>query len=777
MPDTPRQGLFPALIRNACLVASLVLHGMLVGVVMFAGADPAGSMVRRPPMRVFLEDRPGADPTAPTDIEQLPPVDELPPESVAPELESIDEIAPEEPSVELDRPKVSTLPEPEMPDFERGDEPDATPGARKPPADPILALLPGGRAEGDEGVTDPYAGRRNPQSKRALRDARGGSAQTAAAVSLGLEWLAAHQDDDGRWDPDGFARHDPADDRSPNTRFADAHGDEYEVGLTGLAALAFLGDGHTHREGDYKDNVSRAIDWIEKQQRPDGGIGQDERRRVDMYGHAIATLVLAEAAALTGDAKLAPPLRDAVAFIARAQSDSGGWNYFDSNNSIQGRDDTSVTGWQIMALVSARNAGVDPPKDIWLKALSHIESLTLADGRLRYANKGKYEYRRGSPLAAVGMTVRLLMGFDPGADIVRRASEALDEDRPGWDKLAHANIRDEPYVMHSMYGWYYGTLALSQVEGEVWRRWNRDLKSTLLENQSKQGSARGSWDPRGIWAMQQGGRIYSTALNVLNLEVYYRLLPLYRIGGSDVLIDPIAERWQDRPDVRRRLALVRLLGQLSTKRAAPLLGRIATDDRVPSVRLEALAQLASRDDDALYDTVETVWDKAGRDDRLAILTLVAGHDDVRILPLVVNAVVDRNGEVAQRAANLFADLTGRRVAGDLPVETDEEVAAMKDSLTGWIASTDRPLVSQRTMEVAGRVTAILPDQGKVMTDLGAADGIRKGMALRLLRGERVIGRCVIERVFAGGSVGRLEGPAPEAPQRGDNVVARVEGKE
>ena len=36
----------------------------------------------------------------------------------------------------------------------------------------------------------------------------------------------------------------------------------------------------------------------------------------------------------------------------------------------------------------------------------------------------------------------------------------------------------------------------------------------------------GSWDPSGPWG-RYGGRLYSTAISTLTLEVYYRLLPLY----------------------------------------------------------------------------------------------------------------------------------------------------------------------------------------------------------------------------------------------------------
>lgn len=75
----------------------------------------------------------------------------------------------------------------------------------------------------------------------AARGARrlGMTAGSEAAVNLGLKWLAQQQAPSGEW--------------------RDAHA----VGVTGLALLAFLGAGHTHRAtGPYQDTVQRGVDWL-----------------------------------------------------------------------------------------------------------------------------------------------------------------------------------------------------------------------------------------------------------------------------------------------------------------------------------------------------------------------------------------------------------------------------------------------------------------------------------------------------------------------------------
>ena len=82
----------------------------------------------------------------------------------------------------------------------------------------------------------------------------------------------------------------------------------------------------------------------------------------------------------------------------------------------------------------------------------------------------------------------------------------------------------------NFYYWYYGTLAMYQYGGKSWQEWNEQLRDKLIDAQSTSGDLAGSWDPRGPWG-SYGGRIFSTALATLSLEVYYRFLPLYQMGG------------------------------------------------------------------------------------------------------------------------------------------------------------------------------------------------------------------------------------------------------
>jgi hypothetical protein len=84
----------------------------------------------------------------------------------------------------------------------------------------------------------------------------------------------------------------------------------------------------------------------------------------------------------------------------------------------------------------------------------------------------------------------------------------------------------------NLYYWYYATLGMYQLQGDHWQRWNAAMQNTLVKRQRLDGDLAGSWDPDCLWG-GYGGRIYSTAVSALCLEVYYRYLPIYRVASQD----------------------------------------------------------------------------------------------------------------------------------------------------------------------------------------------------------------------------------------------------
>jgi hypothetical protein len=358
---------------------------------------------------------------------------------------------------------------------------------------------------------------------------RGGTSASERAVEASLRWLAFHQSPEGYWDADGFSSLCPngqkcagrsglvgVDEEGVNRLNAGINGD---AGVTGLSILAFLGAGYTHEEGQYADQVDRAISWLIRSQRSDGFLGAKATRYAQMYCHAIATYALAESLGMqadrTMDSRLRGPLKKAVAYIAAAQSrKDGGWRYVAGQKS-----DMSMFGWQLMALKSAEIAGIDVPqtsKDLMIKFLKD-RSMGQGKGLAAYRLlEPPYNLPASASMTAEALFCKQMMG--------------LSRDNPqSLEAVNFLKARIPNRQSEDIYYWYYGTLAMYQYGGEDWRAWNDALRDYLVQDQRTTGHATGSWDPKSPWG-QYGGRVFSTALSTLCLEVYYRFLPLYQIN-------------------------------------------------------------------------------------------------------------------------------------------------------------------------------------------------------------------------------------------------------
>lgn len=337
----------------------------------------------------------------------------------------------------------------------------------------------------------------------------GADEATERAVGAALGWLARAQSADGSWEPVryGGGREEFVLDEDRNRA-----GSRAETGITGLALLAFLGAGHTHRDGEYREVVQRGLQFLVGRQADDGNLGGLAQTYEFMYCHGMATLALGEAYGMTGDAALRPVVRRAVAFTVQAQDRrSGGWRY-------RPRDpgDTSQMGWQLMALRSARLAGFGVPSSSEILARRFLES--VSGGRTGSLSA----YRPGEPVSpamtAEAWVCRQTIGDTLSSQALHEATAFLLQHRPGVEK-------------DNFYFWYYGTLALFYTQGPDWDRWNRALKSRLLELQIEDGPDAGSWPSDTVWGCY-GGTIYTTSLATLCLEVYYRYLPMYVASPS-----------------------------------------------------------------------------------------------------------------------------------------------------------------------------------------------------------------------------------------------------
>ena len=364
-----------------------------------------------------------------------------------------------------------------------------------PNQDRAAKSAPAKTASAASGSADgkPFAARRGAARREAARS-RGGSAASEAAVERGLAWLAAHQAGDGSWQFDlSGCRCDGAC-RDPGTL-------DSTTASTAIALLPFLGAGSTHRDGPYQETVSRGIYYLVSRMQPTPRGG--DFCEGTMYGHGVSTLALAEAFGMTRDDMLAPYVRDAVRFIASSQDmHGGGWRYLPGQ-----AGDTTVTAWQLAALKSASMAGLEVPSPA-------IDGVRRFLDRVQSQKGAAYGYRTPASkpcTSAIGLLCRMYTGWGSEQEALNRGLTNLA--KPGPSPSA-------------VYQNFYLAQALLQLDHPVWPRWNLKNREQLLAQQARFGHETGSWffaDPDTA----PGGRLAHTALAVLTLEVYYRLLPIY----------------------------------------------------------------------------------------------------------------------------------------------------------------------------------------------------------------------------------------------------------
>ena len=403
--------------------------------------------------------------------QQSPDPEPTPFENVANELAKMDELlekaAIDNISVEPPAPEVTS----------------STPNPLSPVGN-LLSAPTGGGLQG-----------RQAENRARLARKYGATEASEAAVENGLRWLINHQNrSDGSWsfqhhvgECRGRCRHSGTV-VSPNA-------------ATGLALLAFLGAGHTHQSGRYQGEVGFGLVFLKsriEETRFGGSLSDDS-----MYGHGLATLALCEAYAMTRDPTLREPCEQAIQFIVSAQHPKGGWRYRPGTPG-----DTSVTGWQLMALKSAQLSGIYVPPETMEKAEQFLESVSDSDGAYYAYQPGD---RKTPTNTAIGLLMRMYLGWP-------RNKGVLDQ---GADWLLSKGMSTKD-IYHN----YYATQVIHHLRMDGWEKWNSKLRDFLVKKQERAGHQEGSWHFLNDWG-QSGGRLYSTAMAIMVLEVYYRYLPLY----------------------------------------------------------------------------------------------------------------------------------------------------------------------------------------------------------------------------------------------------------
>ena len=357
------------------------------------------------------------------------------------------------------------------------------------------------------------------------------------SIDNGLIWLAKHQNENGSWGAKSFRN-------QCSMRGCEGFGqDDFDIGLTGLALLAFTGSNYSPGSTNkyqgirFGEVVTKAALFLKNIQKENGMYGDSTMLKF-MYNQGIASYAMADLYCIMKEKgePAAVSFRETalkgIQFVMDAQNDGKAWRYKPKG----GDNDVSVTGWCMMALKAGEEAGlVKIPESVWDGVKSHFDDVTdLNYGGVGYQEKGniailsteKDKFERGEmymppSLTAIGIMCRIFMGQKRTEAVISNSASIfiLGDNLPKWDI--------EKYGKIDYYYWFYTTYALNQFDGPkgpVWSKWEKEMLSTIIGAQNKKnGECKyGSWEPLDRWC-SEGGRVYATAINILTIEVYYRL--------------------------------------------------------------------------------------------------------------------------------------------------------------------------------------------------------------------------------------------------------------
>jgi len=398
--------------------------------------------------------------------------------------------------------------------------------------------------------------------------AYGATMDSENAVDLALTWLARHQRRDGSWS----FQHREGDHHCVGCLCSAPGRSSAENGATGMVLLALLGAGQTHLDGEYREVITGGLRYLITRQKPDGSLMDPSG---NMYSHGVAALALCEALAMTryrypqldrrsaemvpadldmtaldrvasgqlaidpraanstsGDAETAldpaeqvlevfsqriefreleHAAQRAVQFIEYAQHARGGWRY-----SPMQPGDTSVVGWQLMALKSGYLAGLSVEPQVVRRSVLFLDH--VADDKIGscygYTSGQHRDYVAVGPASAttaIGLLCRMYTGWQRNNPGMTAGVERLMQSRQG---------------NRGMYFTYYAMQVMHHYGGEQWRSWNESVRGHLVKQQRRRGREAGSWSFNGAHD-NVGGRLYCTAMAAMCLEVYYRYSPIY----------------------------------------------------------------------------------------------------------------------------------------------------------------------------------------------------------------------------------------------------------
>jgi len=384
----------------------------------------------------------------------------------------------------------------------------------------VLFGCSGGLIAKDKPDTQKPPETKSPQPKTFIRGQEHYNKDEEDTPLAGLRWLARHQNPDGSWGAKSFQN------QCKDAKCSGTGDEQLNIGLTGLAMCAFTEAGYTTSSRDIYDDICfgdvlrKAAIYLVAIQISDGSFGGVKAGKF-IYNQAIATLALTDLYILTRDRPsgilFKEPVERAVKFLLAAQNPNSGWRY----QPRDGQSDTSVTGWVAMALKTAEHAGIPIPPEAFAGIKSFLDDVTDPNtGKVGYNVVGSVYIRNTvvqPNLTAIGLMTRKFIDKNYDGPLIRLGLGHLNASIPVWD-TSKPGIIDFDY-------WFFGSYCLNQYDGPSgpdWKLWSEKIEDVLINNQRLKvdGCCNGSWDPIDRWS-SEGGRIYSTAINTINIGCHY----------------------------------------------------------------------------------------------------------------------------------------------------------------------------------------------------------------------------------------------------------------
>lgn len=343
------------------------------------------------------------------------------------------------------------------------------------------------------------------------------------SVDRALEWLANQQQPDGSF---------------PTTSLG-------QPGVTSLCVMAFMAHGHLPGEGPYGAQLENAVGYILSCQKQNGILaltapnGKQLTRKMphtigwpSSYSHAISSLTLSECFSTSRGIK-AEDLESAISlalgatyemqkWAKRRDEDVGGWRYLNQYMQEEYDSDLSATGWYLMSLRSAKNAGFDVPQRPIDEAVEYVQRCFRKQfGTFNIMTSDANFRSRG--MAGAGILALAHAGRHRSPEAISTGDWILENKVDKYNELLR--FPGTSYTSDRFhYGVFYCTQAAYQLGGKYWEQYFPSTMKLLLDSQQPDGG----WDRETHHHETQFGRNYTTSLVLLAMGAPNQLLPIFQ---------------------------------------------------------------------------------------------------------------------------------------------------------------------------------------------------------------------------------------------------------